>query len=117
MQISQFVFIKLVVAAVLLTSLSVQCFNSNTLRWRNVINQRSSLSRLHYSDPLAVKKTEITTSVEITGANGKALKLGVLLLNLGGPETMGDVEGFLYNLFADPDIIRLPTFYPCYRSQ
>ena len=37
------------------------------------------------------------------------LKVGVLLLNLGGPETMEDVEGFLYNLFADPDIIRLPA--------
>ncbi|KAL7528213.1 hypothetical protein ACHAXR_002331 [Thalassiosira sp. AJA248-18] len=35
-------------------------------------------------------------------------KIGVLLLNLGGPETGEDVEGFLYNLFADPDIIRLP---------
>ena len=35
-------------------------------------------------------------------------KVGVLLLNLGGPETGEDVEGFLYNLFADPDIIRLP---------
>jgi ferrochelatase len=23
---------------------------------------------------------------------------------------MEDVEGFLYNLFADPDIIRLPSF-------
>lgn len=31
-----------------------------------------------------------------------------MLLNLGGPERMADVEGFLYNLFADPDIIRLP---------
>lgn len=35
-------------------------------------------------------------------------KIGVLLLNLGGPEKSEDVEGFLYNLFADPDIIRLP---------
>ncbi|CAB9520694.1 Ferrochelatase-2, chloroplastic [Seminavis robusta] len=35
-------------------------------------------------------------------------KVGVLLLNLGGPETGDDVEGFLFNLFADPDIIRLP---------
>lgn len=35
-------------------------------------------------------------------------KVGVLMLNLGGPETVDDVEGFLYNLFADPDIIRLP---------
>eukprot|EP00210_Caulerpa_lentillifera_P005050 g4823.t1 len=35
-------------------------------------------------------------------------KLGIMLLNLGGPETLDDVEPFLYNLFADPDIIRLP---------
>lgn len=35
-------------------------------------------------------------------------KVGVLLLNLGGPETLEDVKPFLYNLFADPDIIRLP---------
>lgn len=36
-------------------------------------------------------------------------KVGVLLLNLGGPDTLDDVKPFLYNLFADPDIIRLPT--------
>ena len=36
-------------------------------------------------------------------------KVGVLLLNLGGPETLDDVKPFLYNLFADPDIIRLPS--------
>jgi len=35
-------------------------------------------------------------------------KMGVLLLNLGGPESLDDVQPFLYNLFADPDIIRLP---------
>jgi len=35
-------------------------------------------------------------------------KIGVILLNLGGPEKLEDVQGFLYNLFADPDIIRLP---------
>lgn len=36
-------------------------------------------------------------------------RVGVLLLNLGGPDTLDDVQPFLYNLFADPDIIRLPT--------
>ena len=44
------------------------------------------------------------------GDSDQEMKLGVLLLNLGGPETMNDVEGFLFNLFADPDIIRLPPF-------
>ena len=29
-------------------------------------------------------------------------------MNLGGPETLDDVQEFLYNLFADPDILRLP---------
>jgi ferrochelatase len=35
-------------------------------------------------------------------------RVGVLLLNLGGPEQLEDVRPFLYNLFSDPEIIRLP---------
>lgn len=35
-------------------------------------------------------------------------KTGVLLLNLGGPDCLENVKPFLFNLFADPDIIRLP---------
>jgi protoporphyrin/coproporphyrin ferrochelatase len=34
-------------------------------------------------------------------------KIGVLLLNLGGPETLDDVQPFLFNLFADPVISML----------
>ena len=36
-------------------------------------------------------------------------RVGVLLLNLGGPERIKDVGPFLYNLFSDPEIIRLPV--------
>ncbi len=35
-------------------------------------------------------------------------RVGVLLLNLGGPDELDDVRPFLYNLFSDPEIIRLP---------
>ncbi|MBS9390016.1 MAG: ferrochelatase [Dolichospermum sp. WA123] len=35
-------------------------------------------------------------------------RIGVLLLNLGGPDKPEDVGPFLYNLFSDPEIIRLP---------
>lgn len=35
-------------------------------------------------------------------------RVGVLLLNLGGPEKLEDVYMFLYNLFSDPDLIRIP---------
>jgi ferrochelatase len=34
-------------------------------------------------------------------------KIGIILLNLGGPEKPADVTPFLYNLFSDRDIIRL----------
>lgn len=36
------------------------------------------------------------------------MKLGILLFNLGGPETQADVRPFLFNLFSDPEIVRLP---------
>ena len=35
-------------------------------------------------------------------------KIGVVLLNLGGPDSLDAVEPFLYNLFCDPDIIDFP---------
>jgi protoporphyrin/coproporphyrin ferrochelatase len=35
-------------------------------------------------------------------------RVGVLLLNLGGPDQPDDVRPFLFNLFSDPEIIRLP---------
>lgn len=35
---------------------------------------------------------------------------GVVLLNLGGPETLAEVEPFLFNLFSDRQIIKLSPF-------
>jgi len=35
------------------------------------------------------------------------MKTGVLVFNLGGPETLRDVKPFLYRLFSDPEIIRI----------
>ena len=36
------------------------------------------------------------------------MKLGVLLLNLGGPSSLDEVEPFLFNLFSDPDTLPVP---------
>ncbi len=38
-------------------------------------------------------------------------KTGVVLLQLGGPDSLESVEPFLYNLFCDPDIIDLPLAF------
>ncbi|ORJ59875.1 ferrochelatase [Geothermobacter hydrogeniphilus] len=35
-------------------------------------------------------------------------KLGLVLLNMGGPDSPAAVEPFLYNLFSDRELIRLP---------
>jgi protoporphyrin/coproporphyrin ferrochelatase len=37
--------------------------------------------------------------------------VGVVLLQLGGPDSLSTVEPFLYNLFCDPDIIDLPLAF------
>ena len=42
---------------------------------------------------------------------GRGKPVGVVLLQLGGPDAPGSVEGFLYNLFCDPDIIDLPLAF------
>ncbi|MGC4113428.1 MAG: ferrochelatase [Myxococcales bacterium] len=36
------------------------------------------------------------------------VETAVVLMNLGGPDKLEDVEGFLYNIFSDPDVIQLP---------
>ena len=82
-------------------------------------------ARLNYSDAgLGVRNARATRGRERARAyasdpaafyadsndsmDDEPYRVGVLLLNLGGPETLDDVQPFLYNLFADPDIIRLP---------
>lgn len=38
-------------------------------------------------------------------------KIGVVLFNLGGPDSLDAVEPFLFNLFNDPDIINFPLSF------
>nr|KAJ0221651.1 hypothetical protein LSAT_V11C200063960 [Lactuca sativa] len=59
--------------------------------------------------PLRALLSSTTQDASASVVNGG--KIGVLLLNLGGPETLDDVQPFLFNLFADPDIIRLPRLF------
>lgn len=40
--------------------------------------------------------------------DGVTGRVGVVLMNLGGPDSPEAVQPFLYNLFSDPAIIRLP---------
>ena len=39
------------------------------------------------------------------------MKKAVILFNLGGPDKLENVEPFLFNLFNDPAIISIPSFF------
>ena len=39
----------------------------------------------------------------------KASRYGVLLLNMGGPRNLQEVEQYIYRLLSDPDAVRLPA--------
>ncbi|KAF9660984.1 hypothetical protein SADUNF_Sadunf19G0020600 [Salix dunnii] len=51
--------------------------------------------------PLKALVTSTSQDFPVASLIGEE-KVGVLLLNLGGPETLEDVQPFLFNLFADP---------------
>jgi ferrochelatase len=61
------------------------------------------------SDILHVKPSVDISKLVARAGPLKQETVGVLLLNLGGPDTLDDVEPFLYNLFSDPEIFSLPT--------
>ncbi len=56
-------------------------------------DNRLVTGRFFSADPLPLQKGD---------------RVGVVLLNLGGPDKIADVEPFLYNLFMDPAIIDIP---------
>ncbi|XP_078435203.1 ferrochelatase 2 [Wolffia australiana] len=80
------------------------------LRWWELGStpvHRGSSSRSSFSEAVLTSQTQDASSRLLVDGE----KVGVLLLNLGGPETLDDVQPFLFNLFSDPDIIRLPRFF------
>lgn len=74
----------------------------------SVIERTGSLSQISCSLRTFITEENLKVSDE---SLDDRVKVGVLLLNLGGPETLRDVQPFLFNLFADPDIIRLPRLF------
>ncbi len=44
-------------------------------------------------------------------------RIGILLLQMGGPANLAEVEPFLYNLFSDPYIIQLPALLKPFQKQ
>jgi hypothetical protein len=54
-------------------------------------------------------RTTTTISKDNSSYNPTQVNTGILLLNMGGPETVDDVFDFLNRLFSDKDLIPLPA--------
>lgn len=72
--------------SVAITHRGSTCFKTNVFEQAHSVSGDCS-----YDDTTAKTRSHVAED-----------KIGVLLLNLGGPETLNDVQPFLYNLFADP---------------
>jgi ferrochelatase len=68
-------------------------------------------SRQHVRPCSSASEAVLTAQSDIRKLFVANEKIGVLLLNLGGPETLDDVQPFLFNLFADPVITVLICNY------
>jgi ferrochelatase len=58
-------------------------------------------------EPMTDFKTA-TPYPDVSPATPAKIKTGIVMMNLGGPATLDDVEPFLLQLFADREIIQLP---------
>ncbi|WVZ75010.1 hypothetical protein U9M48_023115 [Paspalum notatum var. saurae] len=86
------------------SGISVKC----NLGWSS---QRTPDSKHQFQGYSSASEAVLTSQSNLRKLFVGNEKIGVLLLNLGGPETLDDVQPFLFNLFADPDIIRLPRLF------
>eukprot|EP01100_Stratorugosa_tubuloviscum_P001951 TRINITY_DN1446_c0_g4_i1.p1 TRINITY_DN1446_c0_g4~~TRINITY_DN1446_c0_g4_i1.p1 ORF type:complete len:414 (-),score=159.47 TRINITY_DN1446_c0_g4_i1:10-1251(-) len=70
---------------------------------RSIKNQLQFLTQITFQSKIQTQSIKIRNFT-----NKNEVKTAILLLNLGGPQTLDHVHSFLHRLFADPDIIPLP---------
>lgn len=58
---------------------------------------------------LFTSRIRTMSTIPSTSENNSQVNTGILLLNMGGPETVDDVFDFLNRLFSDKDLIPLPA--------
>jgi ferrochelatase len=87
-------------------ALAISCSGSSDKR-NGLVGRSSHCSPIEKRNPVGQTFCSVgvcTYGEADIGSNShiREEKVGVLLLNLGGPETLDDVQPFLFNLFADP---------------
>ncbi|KAJ2599649.1 hypothetical protein GGF39_002135 [Coemansia sp. RSA 1721] len=93
-----------------------ECSDSRLVLGRTIVTGYSvrilpsSMSAASASASALVKRhLSSSTNVDPTAnTHSRPKKLGILMMNMGGPRTQSDVEQFLVNIFNDRDILTLP---------
>ncbi|XP_057851923.2 ferrochelatase-2, chloroplastic isoform X2 [Cryptomeria japonica] len=90
----------------------------NQLQWKPFLYRTIKKTEFVDNNFISSRALPLAENIEVAPASDAVSdagvdqdRVGVLLLNLGGPDTLDDVQPFLFNLFSDPDIIRLPRFF------
>ncbi|MEE6457897.1 hypothetical protein FKM82_000091 [Ascaphus truei] len=75
-------------------------------------NEKKALGTRRWNSNAAAAATTATQTSEAKPRfqpDKRKPKTGILMLNMGGPETLEDVNGFLLRLFLDKDLMTLPA--------
>src|SRR5262249_59815180 len=80
------------------------CANSS------VVAPTSSISGMEYCQTHRRKTLLRSPACSLNQSALDMARTAVVLMNLGGPDSPEAIRPFLYNLFSDPAIIRLPGF-------
>lgn len=62
-----------------------------------------------YNTAMSTSSCVMRRYLSTTAVSAANVKTGIMMLNLGGPETTKDVHPFLLRLFSDKDLIPLPA--------
>ncbi|KAJ3312531.1 hypothetical protein HDU76_002857 [Blyttiomyces sp. JEL0837] len=68
----------------------------------------SALGSIRRSITTTTPKSATAASTTSTTLNASKPPTAILLMNMGGPATLKDVQSFLFNLFSDKDLIPIP---------
>ncbi|XP_049757803.1 ferrochelatase, mitochondrial isoform X2 [Elephas maximus indicus] len=90
-------------AAVLLRDRLVPGGSSVQQQWRYQLAAAAAAAAAATETAQQVKSTKLQVQPE-----KRKPKTGILMLNMGGPETLGEVHDFLLRLFLDRDLMTLP---------
>ncbi|KAL0963242.1 hypothetical protein UPYG_G00351590 [Umbra pygmaea] len=85
------------------------CRLSKVARCSSTVSLCKQTSVRMQSTATAAAFAQPTSTATPEAVENRKPKTGILMMNMGGPEKLGDVHDFLLRLFSDTDLMKLPV--------